>query len=138
MAALAEITEFLEPLALTIRGKVYEIPPLPYEDGLRFTSGDADAIDALTPEQFRRTFLGEALDRMAEDNVPMIYVARAALTALADFQGGRKVAEAMWASGGDPKALQAWVAKQKRAQPQDRKPKGSTRSRSTAGATTTP
>lgn len=137
MAAFADITEFLEPLALPIAGKTYTIPPVPYDVGLRLTAGDAESIDAMSPDEFRRTFLGAALDQMAADNVPLVYVARAALTALADFQGGRTVAEAMWASGGSPKALEAWAEQQRRAQPQDRKPPASKRSRSTAGATST-
>lgn len=141
MAAFADITEFIEPLRLTIRGKVYEIPALPYDVGLALTSGPASTIDDMTPDEFRRTFLGAALDAMIADQVPLQYVARAALTALADFQGGRDVAEGMWASGGSPKALERWAEAKRREAlreaPQDRKPPASKRSRSTAGASTT-
>lgn len=137
--AFADITEFIEPLALPIAGKTYTVPPLPYDVGLSLTAGPADLIDSMTPDDFRRTFLGSALDAMIADQVPLQYVARAALTALADFQGGRDVAEAMWASGGSPKALEQYVETRRRealrAAPRDRQaPKRSPR---TAGASTT-
>jgi hypothetical protein len=138
MADFADITEHLVPLVLPMQGKRYTIPPLPWDVSMRFAAGiDQATIDEMGAEEFQRTFLGDAYDQMVADNQPRIYVMRAALTALTEHTGGRQAAEAMWASGGDPLALEAWVASRKRAQPQDRKPSRSPNSASTAGATTT-
>lgn len=132
MPAFADITEFIEPLTLTIRGRQYPVEPLTFEVGLSLQARlDPEAEDRLTGEEFCRTFLGATYDAMRADQVPEVYIVRAALTALADYQGGRTVAETMWRTGGDPKAVREDLER-RLAEQQD-----STPSRNTAGANRT-
>lgn len=128
MPAFTDITEFIEPLTLTVKGKQYAIEPLTFEQGLSLAARlDPTASDRLTGEEFYRFFLGATFDALRADRVPEVYIVRAALTALADYQGGRDVAETMWRTGGDPKALERDTQKRL----------ASTPSPSTAGATST-
>lgn len=130
--AFRDLSEIIEPLRLPINGKTYTIMPVSMADGLRMQS--QEEIAALPVEEFRTIFLGPAFMEMIEDGISAQWVSRAALTALTDFQAGRKAAEVMWETGGDPLELAAWV---KRTKPtQDRLPP-SKRSRKPAVASTT-
>jgi hypothetical protein len=106
MTTFKDYSEIVEPLVLPIHGKSYTIPPIGIKDGLAFDAIlKADDESSMSDEEFRRVFLGAALDEMRADNVPGPAVTRAAMTALADYQRGRDVAEVMWETGGDPRAL---------------------------------
>jgi hypothetical protein len=121
-----------EPLAFPINGKVYTVPPVGYREGLRLTemiqTGPTGKFEE-SAEDVWRMVLGPTYDQMKADNVPGDALARAAFTALTDFQFGRDAAEVVWESGLDPKALSEAMAKRTAA-----KPPASTRSRSTASA----
>lgn len=125
-----------EPLTFPIGGKNYVVPPVGYREGLRITeliqSGPEAATKATeTVEDLWRMILGPAYDEMKADNVPGDALARAAFTALTDFQFGREAAEAIWESGVDPKALTERLAQKTSPQPATK------RSRSTASGTRT-
>ena len=94
-----------EPLAFPIAGKVYEVPPLPWESGLRLTeilNGSEITEDADTQN---RLLMGDVWDQMLTDGVPLEALSRAALTCLVDFRMGREAAERVWESGLTPEAL---------------------------------
>ena len=102
--------ELADPLVLPINGKSYTIPAVGLADGIKLTAAlDPESKTPLADDEFNRMLLGTAYDEMLVDNVPGPAVIRASLTALADFQKGRATAEIMWETGGDPKALTAWV-----------------------------
>lgn len=106
-----DYNEFADPLKLPINGKVYTIPPVGLADGIKLTAAFLGGEDApvVKDDEFNTILLGPAYDEMLADNVPSVAVVRASLTALADFQRGRATAEILWETGGDPKALTAWV-----------------------------
>jgi hypothetical protein len=125
-----------EPLAFPIGGKLYTVPPVGYVQGLRLTEmiqtgPDGDFKESA--EDVWRMVLGPAYDEMKADNVPGDALARAAFSALTDFQYGRDAAEAVWESGLDPKALSEAMTRKAAA----KKPPATTRSRSTASGTRT-
>lgn len=128
--------ELAEPLALPINGKTYVIPAVGLADGIKLTEAlDPESKTPLPDDEFNRILLGTAYDEMLADNVPGPAVVRASLTALGDFQRGRATAEIMWETGGDPKALTAWVkattnraSRRKAAQAGTTKPPASTSS----------
>lgn len=108
--------DVVDPLILPILGKKYTIPPIGWAEGVqlsRFQEAVAagENPEPVSNEKFLTMVLGDAYDRMTEDNVPQGAVMRAAMTALADFERGREVAEIMWETGGDPKAVEATVKK---------------------------
>jgi hypothetical protein len=104
-----DITEIIEPLELPMGGKSYRIRPLGALDGARLAEHLADREgNPMSDEEFQRLMLGPAYDDMLSDGLPSTYIVRAALTALADHQASRAVAEVMWETGGDPKALTVW------------------------------
>jgi hypothetical protein len=106
-----DYSELADPLVLPINGKTYTIPAVGLADGIKLMavfSGEEDA-PTIPDEEFNRILLGSAYEEMLADNVPGPAVVRAALTALADFQKGRATAEILWETGGDPKALTAWM-----------------------------
>lgn len=136
MTQFKDFSELVDPLVLPINGKQYTIPPVGAKDGIRFTlSADPKATDVppISDAEFFRIFLGATYDEMVEDNVPGSAVTRAAAVALADFQRGRAVAEVMWETGADPKALLAYVE----ANSPQRKRQGGTQRKPTAKATST-
>jgi len=99
-----------DPLVLPIRGKEYIIPEVSLSDGLRFTAMQEDPEGPkLSDEEFLHMFLGTAYDEMVADDVPAAAILRASATAFADFQRGRATAEIIWATGGDPKAVTAYL-----------------------------
>lgn len=94
-----------------------------------------ETVDPLTDEEFNRLVLGPTYDQMLKDDVPLAFVARVVLTVLADFQRGREVAEVMWETQANPKALEAYVkARTNRAQ---RRTKARTTQRPASGTTPT-
>jgi hypothetical protein len=106
--AFKDIEEFIEPLTLTIRGKEYPIPALGSIDGIRLSEHLANPDEEpMTDDEFKKFMLGAAYDEMTADNVPPAYIARAAMTALAEAQAGRAIAEIMWETGGYPKAVRS-------------------------------
>jgi len=133
--AFEDYEKVADPLVLPIAGKKYRIPEVGLKDGLKFNldaeatakaqeavaaaekAGDAEAAakaaEQIPPqmgdEEFLRMFLGSAYDEMVADNVPGPSALRAAITAMTDFQKGRQMAEIMWATGGDPKAIQKYL-----------------------------
>lgn len=102
--------ELADPLVLPIKGKKYTIPAVGLADGIKLTEGlDPESKTPMPDEEFHRILLGTAYDEMLADNIPGPALVRASLAALADFQRGRATAEVLWETGGDPKALTAWV-----------------------------
>lgn len=109
-----EYQEFAgDPLRLPINGKIYEIPPVDAHFGLVMLDalgGDPAELEALTARQIWARLLGVAGDQMLADGVSWTAYDRAGLTALAEFNSGREVAEQVWESGLPPEALAAMVA----------------------------
>jgi hypothetical protein len=101
-----DITDIYGPIILPIRGKDYTIPSLTIEQGLQLRDVMDPSNEAtLNDEDFYALLLGDALPAMRTDAVQPDIIARAAFTALADFQSGRPAAEAIWETGLDPKVL---------------------------------
>lgn len=99
-------------LAFPIRDKVYTVPELDYRSMLliqKVKAGEKTELDDAPPEQTWRVILGGAYDEMVADNVPAEALGRAGLAALAYFEQGLEVAEAVWENGLDPKALAAAI-----------------------------
>lgn len=111
MSKFKDFEELVEPLVLPIGGTLYRIPPVNAEDGIRFRlARDSDSeTPQLTDAEFFEIFLGDAYEQMLADNIPDTAITRAAQTAHADFERGRSVAEVMWETGADPKALLDFV-----------------------------
>lgn len=127
--AFRDITEILGPITLPIRGKTYTLPTLTIVQGLKLrASMDPKDDTDLTDDEFYALLLGDALQEMQADGVGPDMIARAAFTALADWQSGRPAAEAIWEFGVDPKVLKGYLDKVQQA----------LTSTSTAEATTTP
>lgn len=132
-----------EPLGFPIGGKVYTVQPVGYREGLRITemiqarsTKDEEELNNEFPESTEdlwRMVLGPAYDEMKADNIPSDALARAGFAAISDFQFGRDVAESVWESGLDPKAL----AENMTARVQQKDAPDSTPSRSTASGTPT-
>lgn len=125
-----DFNELFEPLELPINGKTYRIPPASFEAGVKI-QGIVDGVEKLTDEEFFTLMLGDTFQEMLDDRVPAPAIVRAGQTALADFRFGRDMAEAMWTTGGDPKALEE--LRKKRAPN-----RAARRSRGTAAASKTP
>lgn len=128
--------EVIDPLELPIRGKIYRIPAVPFKDMERWkryraalAAGSVPDDEKLTNEDFYRLFLGPVHDEFMADGVHPDVAAHAVATALAEAEFGREYAEKVWANPG-PK-----VSTPQPTVPE--KGKGSTRSRSTAAASTT-
>lgn len=133
-----------EPLGFPIGGKVYTAPLIGMREGIRLQEaieGRAkDDLEDQPPEVLWRLVLGPVWDEMMTDNVPVEAASRAALTALADFQYGRAVAERVWESGIDPEALAASTAanrKQRRASQRSNGTDAARKTRSRASTTGT-
>lgn len=109
MSDFTDFNELYEPLVLPINGKQYTIPPVSFDAGARI-NGIVDGTEKLGDEDFFRLILGAVFDEMLTDKVPAAAINRAGQTALADFKYGRAMAETMWKTGGDPKAIQELVA----------------------------
>lgn len=101
---LKDFNDVFEPLVLPINGKQYTIPPASFEAGVKI-NGIIDGAETMTDEEFFALILGPVFQEMVDDKVPSAAIIRAGQTALADFRYGRVMAETMWATGGDPKAI---------------------------------
>lgn len=112
--AFKDFREFAEPLRLPINGKTYDIPPVPARLGISLLGlakgDDVPELASLTGMDLWKALLGSAWDEMVADDAPMSAIARAGLTALADYQQGRAVAEAVWEGGISPERMAARVA----------------------------
>ena len=102
-----------DPIEFTIRGKTYVVPEVGYLDGLRLQAierGDESEKDTAAEEQIR-LLMGGAFDQMKADNLPPRAINRAFLACLTDYRtGNRELAEQVWESGIDPKAIAAALA----------------------------
>lgn len=138
MTELSDYSEFAEgPLRFPINGKVYELPPIGIEDGIvlaGIVSGKNKAAQKMEGVELWKLLLGPLWDEMIADGVPLEAATRVGLTALADRQYGREMAEITWETGADPKALQPYLRKQAAAQGN----RATRRSNSTGGAKKTP
>jgi hypothetical protein len=133
--AFEDLTELIEPLELPIRGKVYRLPAVSFEDGLRLKSLLDGAPDSsLTDADVNRILLGDVRDQLEFDGVPAEWIGRVLLVALTDYKSGRFSAEVMWKTGGDPKELDKLV---KATAPNRAARRASKRSPSTGEAGTT-
>ena len=115
-----------EPLRFPIGGKVYEVPEIGYEAGIKLQGIESGEVKDVKAEDQWRLLMGPAFDEMRADNVPIRALNRAVLTCLTDYRtGNRELAEQVWEVGLDPEALA---------------PKGATEKDSTATgeASTTP
>lgn len=105
--AFRDITDIIGPIALPIKGKTYTLPSLTIEQGVKLHQVmDPEHEATMTDPELFAFLLGDAHAQMVEDNVAPEIIARAAFTALADWQSGRPAAEVIWEQGVDPKALQ--------------------------------
>jgi hypothetical protein len=111
-------------LSLPYKGKIYAVPPVDAETGLRFqrlaevaaraaqaaeTGQELDAVvlDDADEVDLYRDALGPAYDAMIADRVPWPVLKTAAVTAWLDAAVSREAAEAYWNAAGtpDPEAL---------------------------------
>lgn len=112
----ADYYELADPLVLPIRGKAYQIPPATAEAVVRWRvySAQLERLRAgekiviaddqiISDDDFKRMFLGSALEEMLADDIHPAVIEHAATTALADTMAGREAAELVWNSI-DPKA----------------------------------
>lgn len=114
--AFEDLTEFIEPLILPIRGKKYTLPAVSFDDGVRVRAAlDGRPDPTLTDERLHEILLGAAEQEMVADGVSSEFRGRAYMTAMSDFLHGRFAAEVMWKTGGDPKAIAALTAPLNRA-----------------------
>ena len=107
-------------LEFPIAGKTYVIPELPYQSMLvleKAKAGEKTYLDDAAPEETWRIVMGGVFDEMIADNVPSEALMRAGLASLAFFEFGREVAEAVWETGVDPKALSAAILAQSQPRP---------------------
>ncbi|MCC2033066.1 DUF7426 family protein [Microbacterium allomyrinae] len=129
---MREYTEFADgALVFPYKGKKYAAPEIGIKLGLRLNgitnNGEEQDLDSV---ELFKLVLGPVWDEMIADGVPLTFATRAGATMLADFQFGRAYAEAMWETGGDPKAMTEYM--------KARGNRATRRSKSTGGATKTP
>lgn len=131
--AFEEYTTFIEPIQIPIHGKVYTLPMVGAQLGVRITlvaeqakrrlqvqeqnekaaeEAEELGIDPPEPEPLpeytiedatAKELLGDVYQEMVDDDVPLILIELAGQTVYHDFLFGRAAAEAFWNSGGDPK-----------------------------------
>lgn len=102
---LKDYLEFVEPLRLPCAGKEYALPTVGVKSGVLLVQALDQASEVtVSDEDLARILLGSALEEMQADDVPPGFIAKATLTALADFRGGRDAAVEVWDTL-DPKAL---------------------------------
>lgn len=106
MPEFTDFNDLYDPLVLPINGKQYTIPPVSFAAGVKI-NGIIDGVEKLGDEEFYRLLLGSVFDELLSDEVPSTAIDRVGKTALADFQVGRSMAEIMWKTGGDPKAIES-------------------------------
>lgn len=103
-----------DPLELPINGKTYTIPAVSAADGLKawqwIRDGKKDDGTPAKVEDIAAILLGKVQQKLIKDGVSWQALNRVYLTAISDFTNGRRSAEAMWETGGDPKALERLTA----------------------------
>jgi hypothetical protein len=113
MAELSDYSKFAEgPLEFPINGKRYVLPEQGIEAGITLAgivSGKNKAAARMEGVELWKLLLGPLWDEMIADGVPLAAATRAGLTALADHQYGRDVAEITWETGADPKVLEPYL-----------------------------
>lgn len=138
MTELRSYEEFAEqPLRFPIGGKVYELPPIGIEAGLELAGaidGSNKAFAKKKGVELWKLLLGPLWDQMVADGVPLEAATRAGMTALADHQYGRALAEATWVAGADPNLVAAYMTENAANQGN----RASRRSNSSGGAKKTP
>ncbi|WEV41640.1 hypothetical protein OZX57_06520 [Bifidobacterium sp. ESL0682] len=107
-----------EPLDLSISGKTYTIPAVSAADGLKawqwIRSGKKDDGQPAKVEDIAGILLGDVQQQLINDDISWQALNRVYLTVISDFTNGRRSAEAMWETGGDPKALERLTASARR------------------------
>ena len=111
MTQFKDFNELFDPLVLPVGGKNYTIPAASFEAGARI-NGIMEGTEKLSDEAFYRLLLSDAVfDELLADHVPAAAIDRIGRVALTDFKYGREFAEAMWETGGDPKAVAEYQKK---------------------------
>jgi hypothetical protein len=122
-----------EPLAFPFKGKLYTMQPHDIPTGIKLTTvlaGGDPEFSARPVQDLYELLLGPLWQEMLTDGVPLAFASRCGMTAMADFQFGRTMAEAAWEAGADPKAMSAYLVKQL--------PRAQRRSLNTDAANSTP
>ncbi|MEV5537458.1 hypothetical protein AB0L13_11410 [Saccharopolyspora shandongensis] len=137
--ALRDLSEVLDPeLLLPIKGKIYRVPPVDAETGLRLQrlaehaaklahaveAGDEPDTEALGDDNeldLYRDALGSAYGEMLADRVPFAWLKIAGITAWLHAAVGAERAEAYWNAAGNPEAF-AGNREQRRAARSTRQP----------------
>lgn len=112
MAEFKDWSEVYEPLVLPVGGKTYTLPAVPKVEADRFAAAIGGGEDApeFSDADLESMLLGPDLkQQLVDDGVPDAAMKRILLTALADLQGGRAMAEIMWATGGETAAMADYV-----------------------------
>lgn len=133
-------------LKLPIGGKVYALPPISSELGLRIIAimefgsdlaygrdpnvGDTDVLSDADERALYRDVLGAVHDEMIADGVAWRALKHAALTAMFDVSINREFAEAYWQRLGKQAP-----AKKPAKKPTDRQPRKATASKTTSAST---
>lgn len=136
MTALSDFSKFSDgPLVFPINGKNYTLPELSIPLGLTL-AGIIDGSDKKASKmkgvELWQLVLGPLWDEMIADGVSLPAVTRAGVAALAEYTDSRELAVVAWETGGDPKALEPYLAGLKTGN------RASRRSSSTGGAKKTP
>jgi hypothetical protein len=132
-----DLTQYLDPsLDLTVKGRVYRVPPASAELGLwcRTVAAANDLDEDATDEQLQETakrvsdlpplpegktlpehMLGSAYAEMVRDKVEDPYIQFCAQTVLISIIAGEDAAERFWMTGGHPEAMARGNRAQRRA-----------------------
>jgi hypothetical protein len=112
---LSDFNSFaLPPLAFPLGGKKYTLPRVSIPAGIILAdilSGKDKRWAKKDGVELFKLVLGPLWDEMIADDVPLDFMTRCALTAIADHQYGRDVAIVTWETGADPKGLPAYLAR---------------------------
>lgn len=101
---------------LPYKGREYEIPPVSAQLGVWLRLEQTKEGHGTTPlasmsaAQQAELILGDAYQAMLDGAVPEQMLTRAVQVAIADWQGGRAVAEHIWENGLPPEAVAAVTA----------------------------
>lgn len=156
--AFQDLSDLLDPtLDLPIQGKVYRVPPVDAETGLRFQrmhdwalgvsaatqadtavpAPDTELLDDAAELDLTRASLGSAYEEMFADGVPYEYIRIAGLTSFINVVQGRDAAEKFWKAGGrpEPSAGNRAARRAARSTPRPGSPSGTSRTRQAGKAT---
>jgi hypothetical protein len=110
--ALSAYEEFSNPpLVFPIGGKKYTLKPVNIPNGIvlqKMIAGDKQ-YSKLSGSALWELVLGDLWAEFIADGVSAEAAVRAGVSALAEYQYGRVMAEAAWEAGSDPKALEAYM-----------------------------